>query len=231
MSEGTKKKGCNWVVVLIVVLVGIPVALTVIAILASVAVPVYSVIQSRAARTKALAHAKQIHFALSEYAIDHDGVFPSGTGDSNSAYRQLFEYSTVNENLFYVPGCAYHKSLPAGQTKPDAVTGTAPAFSQALERGENHWAYCGGLNDGSKGNLPIMADGFSLTPGQYSDQPQERGGVWEGEAAIVVRVDGSAKMEKPDGADLRVYERRNGQKVDIFSADYGTDPAQILNPL
>ncbi|MDA0813471.1 MAG: hypothetical protein O3C21_13915 [Verrucomicrobia bacterium] len=86
------------------------------------------------------------------------------------------------------------------------------------------------MNSESPGILPIVADGFSETPGVYSEDPMTKGGVWEREAAIIVRVDGSAKMEKPDAADFRVYEKRSGQKTDIFSVDYGIDPAQILNP-
>lgn len=212
-------------------LIELLVVITIIAVLASVAVPVYSVIQARAARTKALAHSKQIHLALAEFAIDEDGIFPTADNDSNSAFRQLFDRKFQDERIFFVPGCAYHKSLPAGQTKPDNDVGQSPEYAQGLERGENHWAYCGGLNNGSKGNLPIVADGFTSTPGQYSDNPQEVGGVWEGEAAIVVRADGSAKMEKPDGGDLKVYEKKSGQKVDIFGQDYGTDPSSVLNPL
>ena len=212
-------------------LIELLVVITIIAVLASVAVPVYSVIQARAARTKALAHSKQIHLAIAEFAIDEDGIFPTAENDSNQAFRQLFDRKFQDERIFFVPGCAYHKSLPAGQTKPDNDVGQAPNYEQGLERGENHFAYVTGLNNGSKGNLPLIADGFSEQPGVYSDVPQEKGGVWEGEAAIVVRVDGSGKMEKPDGGDLRVYEKKSGQKVDIFGQDYGTDPASVLNPL
>jgi hypothetical protein len=44
-----------------------------------------------------------------------------------------------------------------------------------------------------------------------------------------IDYDGSAKMEKL-AADLRVYEKGKGKKLGIFSRDYGTDPAQLLNP-
>ncbi|MEZ5330152.1 MAG: hypothetical protein R3F19_34330 [Verrucomicrobiales bacterium] len=228
-EEGKKKPGCNWVVILIAGLVGIPVLITIVAVLAAVAVPVYSVIQERAVQTKALANAKQIHLALAQYAMDHDGAFPGGVNDANAAYRQLFASQMVDESMFYVPGSAYHKTLPAGQTRPDGDIGESPMFNKALERGENHWAYVSGLSNQSESNLPIIADGFSQTPGVYSDDPMEKGGVWVGEAAIIVRVDGSAKMEKPDAADFRIYEKRSGQKTDIFSVN-GIDPAQILNP-
>ena len=149
---------------------------------------------------------------------------------SNSAYRQLFDRKFQDERIFFVPGCARHKSLPAGQTKPDNDVGQPPEYAQGLERGENHFGYVSGLNNESPGNLPLVADGFSETVGVYAKDERKKGGVWEGEAAIVVRVDGSAKLEKP-GRDLRVYEKReDGSKVDIFSKQYGTDPGNVLNP-
>ena len=79
-------------------LIELLVVITIIAVLASVAVPVYSVIQARAARTKALAHSKQIHLALAEFAIDEDGIFPTADNDSNSAFRQLFDRKGGNAN-------------------------------------------------------------------------------------------------------------------------------------
>jgi prepilin-type N-terminal cleavage/methylation domain-containing protein len=211
-------------------LIELLVVITIIAVLASVAVPVYSVIQSRAKRTKALAESKQIHLALAEYAIDEDGIYPRAESDSNEAFRQLFDRKFQDERIFYVAGCAYHNTLKAGQTKPDNDVGQPPNYEQGLERGENHYAYITGLNNGSKGALPLIADGFTEQPGVYSEKATEKGGVWEGEAAIIVRCDGSAKMEKPDGMDLRIYEKRSGQNVDIFSSDYGTEPTSILNP-
>ncbi|MDA0813472.1 MAG: hypothetical protein O3C21_13920 [Verrucomicrobia bacterium] len=141
-EEGKKKPGCNWVVILIVGLVGIPVLITIVAVLAAVAVPVYSVIQGRAARTKAIANARQIHLALAQYAMDHDGAFPGGVNDANAAYRQLFASPMVDESMFFVPGSAFHKTLPAGQTGPDGVIGEAPIFSRAPRAGGKPLGLC-----------------------------------------------------------------------------------------
>ena len=167
--------------------------------------------------------------ALQEYAIDNDGRFPEGQ-NANEAYRKLFDRKFQDERIFFIPGSAWHEPLPEGQERPDNDVGQPPGYVQGLERGENHWAYQSGLNNGSKGNLPVVMDGFTEEIGIYSDDPKKRGGVWEGEAAIVVRVDGSGKMEKVDG-DGRVMEKKDGNGVSIFSKDYGSDPAQLLNPL
>ena len=184
---------------------------------------------SRDKQTKATAHARQIHLALQEFALDHDGKFPAADRSSNGAYRQLFNRKFQDERIFYVSGCAWHQSLPEGITKPDNEVGQPPGYTLGLERGENHWAYTTDLGVDSMGYLPLIMDGFSETVGIYAPDAAAKGGIWEGKA-IVVRVDGSAKMEKL-APDLRVYGKNaNGTKVDIFSRDYGTNPAKLLNP-
>jgi hypothetical protein len=143
----------------------------------------------------------------------------------------LFDRTFQDERVFFVPGCAWHQSLPEGQTKPDNDVGQPPEYAEGLARGENHFAYVSGLDNGSLGHLPLIADGFSDSIGVYADDEDKKGGIWEGEAAIVVRVDGSGKMETL-GRDLRVYDKRNyGKLVDIFSPEYFSGTAvKILNP-
>lgn len=189
-----------------------------------------SEVDAKAARTKALAHGKQIHLALAEFALDHDGAFPTAAADSNSAYRQLFDARFQDERIFFVPGCAWHSTLPEGQIKPDNDVGALPLFDQGLSKGENHWAYQNGLGNESNGKLPLVMDGFSDQPGVYADEPDERGGIWEGEVAVVVRVDGSGKLERL-GKDFKVYEKKDGEPVNIFSEEYETKPEKLLNPL
>ena len=208
-------------------------AVVLIAVLISIAIPVYDVgrLHGHGVHVKALRHAKQVHLALAEFAIDEDGVFPTAEDNANSAYRQLFDRRFRDERIFYVSGCAWHDSLPEGQKKPDQKVGTAPDYAEGLQRGENHWAYVSGLNNGSPGNLPVIADGFSTKPGVYTDDPEKRGGVWEGDHAVVVRVDGSARLEDLSREHRVLEKTASGGKVDIFSAEYfGGTRAKILNP-
>jgi hypothetical protein len=172
-------------------------------------------ISARATRTKALAHAKQIHLALAEFALDENGHFPVASDYSNTAFRKLFDQKFQGDRIFFVPECAWHNSLPSGRTRVDNDVGQPPDYAQGLERGENHFAYVSGLDFDSPGHLPLVADGFSETIGVYSDDEDEKGGIWEGEVAIVVRVDGSAKMQKL-ASDLRVYDDHNGKEIDLF---------------
>jgi hypothetical protein len=57
----------------------------------------------------------------------------------------------------------------ANGMKPLEEIGSPPDYPQALERGENHWAYVTGLRNDSPAHLPIMADGFSETIGVYAE--------------------------------------------------------------
>jgi len=157
-------------------------------------------------------------------------VFPVADDYSNTAYRQLFTRRFQDERIFFVPGSAWHDSLPKGRSKPDNEVGSEPAFAKGLERGENHWAYVSGLNNGSPGNYPVIADGFTTTIGVYSDDEDDKGGVWEGDTAIFIRADGSGKLEKP-GKGFHVYEVRDGNSIDIFSPAYfGDTSVKVLNP-
>ncbi|MEZ5301173.1 MAG: type II secretion system protein [Verrucomicrobiales bacterium] len=218
MKRHTTQRGFTLIELLVVI--------TIIAILASIAVPVYNMITERAKKTKALAHAKQIALALKNYAIDEDGVYPTSDNSANEAFRELFNRNFNSETIFFVAGSAWTPQ------QPDNEVGDAPDYEQALEGGENHWAYVSGLVDSDKGNLPLVADGFSNQVGQYTDGRRDQGGVWKGEDAIIIRNDGSGAQEKLD-ADFRVMEDRgSGAPVDIFSAEYfdSDEPPDILNP-
>jgi hypothetical protein len=175
-------------------------------------------LRKRSAWSRALGNAKQIQLALTDYAIDNDGLFPIAAGDSNSAYRQLFSGQFTDEDLFYVPGSAWHSSLPSGTEGPDGNIGEAPDYFEALMQGENHWAYANGLNNSSNGDLPIVMDGLTKSDGTYSRDFTKKGGV-HGEKPIVIRIDGSGIM---------VDVSEDGTlKPDVFSE---TDPAILYNP-
>ena len=194
------------------------------------AVSMYLLAKRQTEKGATVAHARQIHLALMEYALDHDGQFPASDTDSNAAFRQLFDDRFQEERIFFVGGSAWHDSLPAGRARPDNEVGDPPEYRKGLEQGENHWAYQSGLNHESQGNLPLIMDGFSDQVGVYANDPAKRGGTWNGKAAVVVRVDGASSMHRYSG-DGRVYEPvEAGKVVDIFSSQFGTDPVKLLNP-
>jgi hypothetical protein len=166
------------------------------------------------------------------YAGDHEGVFPTTNSTSNEAYRKLIPDYIANEKPFWVPGSAWHNQSP--NKRPDDDIGSPPDYAQALERGENHWAYVTGL---TRADLPLIADGFSETIGVYSKDPSKKGGVWKGKKAIVVYVDGSVRWEPVDSKSLRVIKKKpEGRTIgfpfdaDIFSEGWGTKPENVRNP-
>jgi hypothetical protein len=182
-----------------------------------------------------MSSAYQIWICLHAYGENNEGVFPSDDvngndlTDSNAAYRMLFVRDWVDdEQLFFVSGCPWHK----GKQKPDRIIGTLEnGFAQALESGENHWGYVKNRTVNEASMLPLLMDGGVLgKPGQWTEDPAVRGGVTRSRYAVIIRVGGSARAHSLD-EDYRARELKDGKRVDIFSPEYGTQPADCLNPL
>ncbi|MGI8601580.1 MAG: type II secretion system protein [Verrucomicrobiales bacterium] len=211
-------------------LVELLVVISIIAVLASVAIPAFTGAQLNAQMTAAGNQAHGLHLGLMNYAGDNDGSFPSTENTANEAYKKLIPDYIANEKPFYVPGSAWHDG--AKNKKPDDDVGTRPDYAQALERGENHWAYINGLNNTSNANLPIIADGFTDTVGQYAEVQNKKGGRWKGTKAIIVYVDGGVKQEALDKKTLKIMKTRGGQQVELFSNAFDEElqESNIKNP-
>ena len=125
----------------------------------------------------------------------------------NQAYRKLIPDYLDNEKPFYLPGCAWHR---ANDMKVPEDIGEPPDYAQALERGENHWAYVSGLAKIRRppSRLSRMDSRSSLAFMPVAEE--KKGGVWGGDRAIVVYVDGSVRYrEDPvDPETLRVLRRK-----------------------
>jgi hypothetical protein len=203
--------------------------------MAVVAVPHRGPHQPSAYMATSMLYAGYIHKALMLYAADHEGRFPEGLTNANEAYRKLIPDYIQEEKPFYVYPSAWHAAAP-GQ-KPDNEIGLPPKYNQALERGENHWAYVSGLRDTSDSHLPLIADGFvEGDPGTYTDDPAKKGGVWKGKKAIVVLVSGAARMyplSRKSGFRVLQPDPVTGEPVDLFNlppSPPGTAEPRILNP-
>ncbi len=207
-------------------LVELLVVITIIGILAGIALPVFQKVQVNAEQTKTLSNGKQIGLGLKLYAGDNDGSFPkfsaydaasgtfnSGTiTDANQALKQLIPQYVPTEKIFAVKKSAWTPN------SPDENIGTTPDDVNRLKTGENHFAYITELNDTSNGSFPLIADGFSTVVGVYSKQQTEIGGVWEGKKAIVIRVDQSGKVETVNPVNLNIIGPVGGAaNDDIFT--------------
>ena len=172
-----------------------------------------------------------IHTLLVTWAEDHDGEFPTAHQFSNEAFRELFKAGLVDtEKLFSIAGDAWHKNSPSGDGKgPDNIIGTPPDFAQALQRGECAYAYVSGLELTSRGDLPLIANGFSESLGVYTKDQLHKGGVFKGTKGVYVTVGGSAKVGDLS-PDFRILEMKDGKATDVFSVKWGTNPEDIKNP-
>jgi hypothetical protein len=174
---------------------------------------------------------QDIYTMLSAWASDNNGDFPTARQFSNEAFRELFKARLVDsEKLFAIPGDAWHKNTPSGDGRTfDDEIGSAPDYVQALMPGECAWAYLTGLKVESDPQLPLLANGFNESPGLYTDDASRKGGVFLGEKCAWVTVSGSAKASELS-PDFRLREIKDGQKTDVFSKAWGTNPDNIKNP-
>ena len=184
-------------------LIELLVVITIIGILAGIALPVFNSVQTKGAQTKALAQAKQIGLALKVFATDNENVYPSkGTpatfadfpDKSNDAFACLFPQYLTNETIF-------GNKLVSGAVTPDnryntPYTGTRG--DQTLKQGENVYGYMAGLTDSSNAAAPLVFDGPPNTSGLYSNAVGAKGSVWAGTKAVCIRLDNSAAVEVLD---------------------------------
>jgi prepilin-type N-terminal cleavage/methylation domain-containing protein len=194
-------------------LIELLVVMAIIAILASIALPVFVNILQRGQQTKDLSNAKQIGLGLKLYAGDNDGLFPnSGAGNSNSSYALLIPTYIPGEKIFYLA-----KSIWT-PVPPDEIFSDS---ADTLKSQENAYAYVGNLTDTSNPSFPIVADGFAAaSAGTYTSDESARGGIWKGKQAIVVRVDTSGTVEKCT-TDFKVFGKTgdpSGSDADIFAS-------------
>jgi prepilin-type N-terminal cleavage/methylation domain-containing protein len=193
-------------------LIELLVVISIIAILAGIALPAFTTVQIKGRQTQALSNVKQIVLACRLFASDNNGNYPTNQLDpatlqpsttlgpitqamgSNAAFAQLFPDYLQNETIFCEAGSAFTPTGTA-DNKIDVPQQATPV--NTLIKGENTFAYILGLTDTSNSLLPLVADGFNAVGNwTYSNVKSAAGGVWEGKKAVVGLVDGSATVSK-----------------------------------
>ena len=228
-------------------LIELLVVITIIAILASIALPAYTTVQERASQTKDLSNGKQIGLALKQFATDNNGSYPSRApgadynvatelaagSTSNDAFWWLFPNYLQSEDIFVVSGSKWTPSNP--DNKIDAAT--AISRVNTLKTGENNYAYVSGLTDTSNPAFPLLADGFKNVgpPPTYDPSKAQKGGVWAAKKAVVIFCDASGQIMKVDPTTKTV--NRPGGTTSLFAssgdpANPWLDPSAnpVLNP-
>ena len=201
-------------------LIELLVVITIIAILASVSVPVFSSIQQKAKVNKSMQQVSGIYKGV--YALyGEDGFLPSGDNANDILAEVAVEMDS--EKPFYVAGCAWHGN---GQTKTggDNFHERSKPQGIALEPGANHYA----VNKDSRfePRYPMLASGFSSTVGQYAMEKADLGGIWEGKTAVIIYGTGDAEIVKLDLSGKAIKDM-GGRSIDLF--DY-QGKVQMVNP-
>jgi hypothetical protein len=207
----------------------------ILATLVGLAIPAAFRVQLQGEQMKDLNNGKQIYLGLKLFSTDNDGRFPWADYDaniggpsptsttvhnSNAAFQNICPQYTSLRGTFYMPQSVW----TPGQ--PDETAATAPLTLP----GENAYAYVPGLNsNNSNPSLPLIADAFSTTVGVYTKIKGAKGSLWRGKSALVVRVDGSAKMENCNPVTLKVPGELN--RPDIFAPGNDWIPQAPVNPL
>lgn len=174
-------------------LIELLVVITIIAILAGMALPAFTKIQERGYITKGINNAKQVATFLKIYAADNNGSYPdtvvTTANTANKAFRELFIASIADsETVFGCPSSEYGK--------PDGNIGTATdSYAAALVTKENHWEMAGGISD-SLGNCPLVwevstSESWDPTWDSSLVGKPTKGRTWSGGKVIVGMNDGS----------------------------------------
>lgn len=215
-------------------LIELLVVITIIAILASLAVPTFGRIQERGNITKGISNARQVITALRIYAADNNGNYPDnnlsgggGVSSSNDAFRELFKEQILDAEQVF--GCPV-----SSMGNPDGNTGSAPEYTQALEQNENHWAMTGGLSDSAPGSIPLVYENAV----SYGTDPQwdptkagrnTKGRSWSGAKIIVGLNDSSVALQNLEDKTSTSGLKKEGSGGDNMFTRNEIDT--ILEPL
>jgi prepilin-type N-terminal cleavage/methylation domain-containing protein len=214
-------------------LIELLVVITIIAILASLAVPAFTMVQTQGNQMKGVSNCKQIILSLKQFSKDNNSQYPDSvpnplTGSlaqtANDAFRFMIQEQIVTDERIF--GC------PAGMN-PDNNIGQAPNYGQALMPGENHWAMTAGQTDTTQGNMPMVYE----NPATIGWAPQwnadfagqvRPGRTWPGAVIIIGRNDGSVAVEKLNGKKGIVGPKVMSGGYDLFTQASQGQPQRLL---
>ena len=189
-------------------LIELLVVITIIGILAGIALPVFNSVQIKGSQTKALAQAKQVGLALKLFAGDNDGTYPtegvpaaSGNAagmttitSSNQAFSALFPTYLSNETIFYNKLALGYTAITPPDNKLDAA-GTY-TNGDTLKAGENAYGYMDKLNDSNNPAYPLVFDATTANGAYtYTADKTAAGGTWGGTKAVVIHLDNSGSVD------------------------------------
>lgn len=214
-------------------LIELLVVITIIAILASLAVPAFTMVQTQGNQMKGVNNCKQIILGLKQFSKDNNSQYPDSVANpltgsmaqsANDAYRYMIQEQIVTDERIF--GC------PAGYN-PDNNIGQAPNYGNALMPGENHWAMTGNQTDTTVGNMPIVFENpvsISWPPLWNADVAGQiaPGRTWPGGKIIIGRNDGSVAVEALAGKRGSIGPKIMAGGLNLFTQASQGVPQRIL---
>jgi len=214
-------------------LIELLVVITIIAILAGLAVPAYTIVQRIANQNKGVSNARQVILAMKLFAKDHSSQYPDTvpnpvTGslaqNANDAFRYMIqEKCAPDERIF---GC------PSGYN-PDGTIGLSPNYGNALLPGENHWAMTAGQTDTTVGSMPLVFENPaspSWPPLWNADMAGKiaPGRTWADGKIIIGRNDGSVALEALADTKGMVGPKGMAGNLNLFTQASDGIPQRVL---
>lgn len=218
-------------------LIELMVVITIIAILASITVPVVTKVKAKADLSRDISNCRQVILACKSFASDWDGVYPAWDPDADTeggggGEGGDFSTSTDAFNVLIKQGYIDTESIFWMQTKnPEKLR--PPKEDGELEQTENCYTYVMGLTDTSFSRSPLVADEQEGpgTYGEYHPWLEMRKAVvgYSGGHVNAERLDSAeagAKAVTKDGIDI-FAERTSDESSDGLLA---TSQDGILHP-
>lgn len=219
-------------------LIELMVVITIIAILASITVPVVTKVKAKADLSRDISNCRQVILACKSFAADWEGVYPSydpdksaqggGGGDDSGD----FSTSTDAFNVLIKQGYIDTESIFWMSTKNPAKL-RPPVEDARLETNENCYTYVMGLTDTSFSRSPLVADEQEGpgTYGQYHPWLEMRKAVvgYSGGHVNAERLESAepgAKVLTKDGVEI-FAERTSEESTDGL---LDVPQSGILNP-
>jgi prepilin-type N-terminal cleavage/methylation domain-containing protein len=219
-------------------LIELLVVISIIAILAGLAMPVFTSAMKKGRITESVSNCKQIVTSLRMYSGANDGNYPTTTlpatgstegtalaaGDfSNKAFENIMPYAQ-NKKVFANKASAYCKTPTADTTAADA---------KLLKAGQNDWLYIVGLSDTTDPRWPLIGTATKTSSDlTYTSLTNAKGGVWGGTDAVIGFCDGSARpiggKEMDSTTPTATFVKGPNNGANIFT---GTDDWLGLTPI
>ena len=190
MNEPEKpKKGWGWlqwgVVIMVLFMIG------------AFAVPLYNWFLLSAYQGRQARQGREIILCLKVFAQDWKSRYPDSFQDDSTSANKVFR-RLIHEEILA------DDTVFGGQISPywaDGKIGTAPAYDQAVEPGENHWMMLGGQSLHHAPEHPLIYENALDATWPPYWKPQSagrmvRGRTWNGGRILIGLNDGSVVTAK-----------------------------------